>query len=222
MSDEGPAYLRPYQQAVDAHGARFEALLWNRPETQLVRFEALVSMLDLEGTALADMGCGRADLGLYLRDQRVGYARYIGVEGVRELCEASRARAKSEGLERCEFCELDFVADESVFEKLAKDGGAQVFLFSGSLNTLAQADAVAVLERAWDAIKNSPTGGGAIAFNFLSDRHADARRRNEDTGPAKRFDTLALLDWAMRRTPLVRFRQDYLGGHDAAIAMFKA
>ncbi len=49
----------------------------------------------------------------------------------------------------------------------------------------------------------------------------DPSRTDENTGPAKRFDTLAMLDWAMTRTPLVRFRQDYLGGHDAAITMLR-
>jgi len=214
---EGPAYLRPYQEAVDAHGPRFEALLWNRPETQLTRFDALVSMLDLDAKTIADMGCGRADLAVFLKDRGIGYGRYIGVEGVAELCDASRKRAEDEGLERCEFQELDFVAGEGVFDRLAKQSGAQVLAFSGSLNTLAQADAQRVLDHAWASIASTP--GGALAFNFLSDRHGDPSRRDEDTGPARRFDTMALLDWAMRKTPLVRFRQDYLGGHDAAIAM---
>ncbi len=219
MSDR-PAYLRPYQEAVDAHGPRFEALLWNRPETQLVRFEALVSMLDLDAKTLADMGCGRADLAIFLRDRRVGYGRYVGVEGVKELCEASRARAASEGLERCVFRQIDFVADTEAFATLVRDDGVQAFAFSGSLNTLEQPGALAVLERAWDTLGQTP--GGALAFNFLSDRHGDPARTDENTGPARRFDTLAMLDWAMTRTPLVRFRQDYLGGHDAAIAMVRA
>lgn len=218
MSDR-PAYLRPYQDAVDAFGPRFEALLWNRPETQLVRFEALVSMLDLDGRTLADMGCGRADLAVYLRDQGVGYGAYVGVEGVNELSLASERRAKSEGLERCSFRGYDFVADEGAFDRLVSEDHAQAFVFSGSLNTLQQAEAQRVLERAWDALASTP--GGSLAFNFLSDRHGDASRADEDTGPAKRFDTLSMLEWAMERTPLVRFRQDYLGGHDAAVAMIK-
>ena len=43
----------------------------------------------------------------------------------------------------------------------------------------------------------------------------------KDTGVATRFDTLDWLDWALRTTPNVRFRQDYLQGHDATIAMLK-
>ena len=216
---EPPAYLRPYQDAVRDHGPRFEALLWNRPETQQVRFEALISMLELEGRTLADLGCGRADLAAHLARRGVKYGRYVGVEGVGELLEACRARAREEGLEGCAFHGWDFVADEGVFERLVRDEGAEVFVFSGSLNTLEQAEAQRVLRRAWEALGQTP--GGALAFNFLSDRHGDASRASEDTGPARRFDTLAMLDWAMRSTPLVRFRQDYLGGHDAAIVMIR-
>ncbi|MFI4897030.1 MAG: hypothetical protein ACIARR_04310 [Phycisphaerales bacterium JB059] len=216
MSDR-PAYLRPYQEAVEAFGPRFEALLWNRPETQRVRFEALVSMLELEGRTLADLGCGRADLAAFLRDRGIAYGRYLGVEGVHELCEACRVWARVEGLRDCVFHERDFVADERVFGHLVRDGGASVLVFSGSLNTLDPAHARRVLDRAWDAVRAVP--GGTLAFNFLSDRHGDPTRTDEDTGPARRFDTLALLDWAMRSTPRVRFRQDYLQGHDAAIVM---
>ena len=117
---ERPEYLRPYEEAVEAHGPRFEALLWNRPETQLVRFEALVSMLELEGRTVADLGCGRADLAAFLRDRAVAYARYLGVEGVHELCEACRARAQRESLPNCVFHERDFVADERAFDHLVR------------------------------------------------------------------------------------------------------
>jgi hypothetical protein len=56
-------------------------------------------------------------------------------------------------------------------------------------------------------------------FNFLSDRCAEHLRRQDPT-PARRFDTHAMLDWALHRCTSVRFRQDYLPhGHDATIAM---
>ena len=220
MTDARPAYLRPYQDAVDAHGPRFEALLWNRPETQQVRFEALLSMLELDGRTIADLGCGRADLAAHMTAHGVAYGRYLGVEGVTELCEACRTRARDEGLRDCVFHERDFVADERVFGHLVRDGGASVLLFSGSLNTLEHSAAQVVLQRAWNALEG--VRGGALAFNFLSDRHGDPFRTDENTGPAKRFDTLAMLDWAMKKTPLVRFRQDYLSGHDAAVVMIRA
>ena len=82
-----------------------------------------------------------------------------------------------------------------------------VIVFSGSLNTLPQARAEQTLESAWAATAE------ALVFNFLSDR--TGRPPKPESGPARRFDSLALLRWAMDRTPLVRFRQDYLKGNDA-------
>ena len=41
------------------------------------------------------------------------------------------------------------------------------------------------------------------------------------TEPAHRFDTAGMVSWALERTPGVWFRHDYLGGHDATIAMVK-
>jgi len=208
-----PEYLRPYCEAVGRHGPCFKALLWNAPETQRRRFKAIVQMAPLEGRVVADMGCGRADLAAYLRERGVGYARYIGVEGVAELLSASRERAAAEALPACDFLALDFVADKAAFETLARDDGVQVFVFSGSLNTLRQRDARRVLDRAWEAVRRVP--GGALVFNFLSDR-----RRRGEAGPAHRFDAACMAEFALERTARIRLRTDYLDGHDATIAMF--
>ena len=60
-----------------------------------------------------------------------------------------------------------------------------------------------------------------VVFNFLSNRpHREWDGR--DLTPARRYDTVDWLDWAMGRTPLVRFSQAYYRGHDATIAMFKS
>ena len=79
-------------------------------------------------------------------------------------------------------------------------------------------DAEAVLGRAWEAVSRSQSGqrGGQLVFNFLSDR---ARRKNESTGPAHRYDPARLVSWALDRTPLVVLRHDYWGGHDATVWM---
>ncbi len=209
----GPEYLRPYQEAVDRLGPGFEALLWNAPETQRRRFRAINTMVKLAGRVVADMGCGRADLAAYLRERGVAYARYVGIEGVAGLLEASRARATSESLPGCEFLAIDFVADESAFETLVRNHGVEVIAFSGSLNTLRQKDAQRVLDRAWDAVSRVP--GGVLVFNFLSDRHES----KGETGPAHRFKTDKMIARALDKTPMIRVRTDYLSGHDATIAM---
>jgi SAM-dependent methyltransferase len=181
-------------------------------------------MIDLTGRVIADIGCGRSDFLVHLSCQGVQYGRYIGVDGLQEMIEFSRERVKQDKLEEAVFRHADFAHDESLFRSLVKEG-AEVFAFSGSLNTFKQNEALEVLERAWTALPDSEragTGkpsGASLVFNFLA---ASAKGTSDDpTGPAHRFDTGAMLAWALGRTPRVALRTDYFPkGHDATIAMF--
>lgn len=104
----------------------------------------------------------------------------------------------------------------------ALGGGGEIFVFSGSLNTLDQVMALRVLERAWNALVPGGQGegrpGAGMIFNFLSGACGN-KWRGVDTGPAKRFDPRAMMDFALGRSAKVAFRQDYLDGHDATILM---
>lgn len=204
MSD---AYLDPYREAVDRFGATFDATLWNSREFQRLRFEVLRGLVDLEGLTLLDAGCGLGDLCEHLHERNVQLARYVGVDGVPEIVSAAQQR----GLPRAEFHCRDFVADDEALRL----GEPDIIFFSGSLNTLPEETARRVAQRAWEAARRG------IVFNFLSSR-ASAPWRERDTGPARRFDTLDWLDWALGATSQVQFRQDYLAGHDATIGMFRA
>ncbi len=209
---------QPYRDAVTRFGPRFESLLWNSTDGQLARFDAIIDALETRDAVIADIGCGLGDLAERL-DERTADARpalYLGVDALPELLEEAGARDAGP-IER-RYLHADFGQDAELFEHLVARENASILIFSGSLNTFEQAEAVAVLERAWAALKAGPVDRPRqLAFNFLSDRHH--RRRPNPTGPAKRFDTLALLDWALERTPMVRFRQDYLRGHDALVVM---
>lgn len=216
-SGETPAYLKPYEEAVRAIGPRFESLLWRNEDMQRTRLEVLSELIGPAGRVVCDLGCGRADLLAIWNETSVKYKGYVGVEGVDELRAACEDRAKGAGWARWSFVHADFVADGDLFVRLVREHGVDAVLCSGSLNTLAQSDAERVLGRAWDALREKP--GATLAFNFLSDRGATKRRAGENLGPASRYDTHRLLGWALDRSPLVRFRQDYLGGHDASIAM---
>jgi len=216
--------LDPYKEAVEQHGTRFEALLWNSREFQIARFDVIASMVDLTGRVVADIGCGRADFLAHLAGSGVQYGAYIGVDGLKELVDFSRDRAAQENLEEATFICADFARDERLFKNLVKQG-AEVFTFSGSLNTFKQDEALQTLDRAWTALpsaKHAGTGkptGAALVFNFLA---ASAKGTTDDpSGPAHRFDTTAMLAWALDRTPRAALRTDYFPkGHDATIAMF--
>jgi hypothetical protein len=224
-----PEYLDPYRRAVEEIGTRFEALLWRSREFQERRFAVLLEaaacgltpggspsgLASLEGRVIADLGCGRADLAIWIHGVGLRYGGYLGVEAIPELAEASRVRLRSERIPKAEVIEADFAADEGLFARLIREHGAELLLFSGSLNTFRQDGAERVITTAFDAM----VPGGAVVFNFLSDRCAVPP--SDDTGPARRFDTLAMLDLAATLTPRFVLRHDYLNGHDATIALFK-
>lgn len=209
-----PDYLKPYADATRDAGPSFEALLWHSPEAQRTRFDVAIDTCNLRGRVVADIGCGLADFAARLTERGIEYGRCIGVEGVPGLAQGARDRVARDQLEECVIIEGDFVADERLFATLTRDHGVEVLTFSGSLNTLKEQHAVAVLDRAWDAVAG--VRGGQLVFNFLSSKTG---RPPSDTGPANRFDPVALTAWALGRTPLVTLRHDYWQGHDATIRM---
>ena len=104
--------MQPYREAVERHGAGFEATLWNSPEAQVLRFDVMIGLMDLEGCAVLDVGCGQGDLAARLLERRVPFARYVGVDALAEMIEAARLRR----LDRCEFVCRDAVADPTVLK----------------------------------------------------------------------------------------------------------
>lgn len=203
-------YLDPYRKAVDRFGPGFEATLWLSREKQALRFAVIASMVDLAERVVVDAGCALGDFAAFMATEGIRPRAYIGLEGVAELVDEARER----GLPGARFELSDFVADSKAFEECVPAGIApEIVVFSGSLNTLEQERALEVLGRAWDACEE------AVVFNFLSRSHRPPGRC--DPGPAKRFDPVEVLAWALKRTPRVILRQDYMGGHDATVAMLK-
>jgi len=201
-------YLDPYRDAVDRFGPSFEATLWANERFQTTRFQVFCSLFDFTDATIIDAGAGDGAFARYLHEQGIRFGRYLGLEAMPEMVDRANELAPPNAASAV----ADFASDPSAF---AIDGRApSVIVFSGSLNTFTQRLATETLAHAWRA------ASGAVLFNFLSTRTHRARA-SDDTGPANRFDPLALLDWAMTESPSVALRQDYLKGHDATIAMFK-
>jgi SAM-dependent methyltransferase len=207
-----PPYLEHYRELVDRVGAAFEATGWRNREFQTERFRVMAEMVDFSGMRVLDAGAGRADFAEYLLERGVGFDSMVALDAMPEMVEAIRGRK----LDRVEAALGDFASEPDAFTRF---GEVDAIVFSGSLNTLDEDHALAVLERAWDAVGGGDgEGAGALVFNFLSDR-APGAMRGRPTEPARRFSPVRLVDWALDKTPGVRFRHDYLGGHDATIAM---
>jgi hypothetical protein len=147
-----PSYLTPYRRAVERFGGTFQALLWASPRTQAMRFEAARRLVDFEGQIIADIGCGRADLLDYLLDRRIEPAGYIGIEAVEALAEAAEHKHHP----RCTILRADVVREPARLFV-----GADVVLFSGSLNTMDALTCHATLRHAFRAATHT------LLFNFL-------------------------------------------------------
>ncbi len=200
-------YLDPYRRSQRRHGTAFEVTLWASPHTQRLRFDVMTQMCFFAGKRILDAGCSRGDFAAYLIERDIPFAAYTGIDALCEVIEFAQTR----NLPRTHFLCGDFVCDTA----LLATGNPQVIAISGSLNTMSDEHLFAVLDAAWS------TATETLIFNFLSDRHVPRVHVRED-GPARRFDTMRMLDWATARTPYVNFRQDYFtGGHDATILMRK-
>ncbi|MHC4775868.1 MAG: class I SAM-dependent methyltransferase, partial [Planctomycetota bacterium] len=90
MADRGnKAYLQPYRQAVERHGPGFEATLWHSVEAQVLRFDIMIGLVDLEGRSVLDAGCGQGDFAARLLERGVPFARFVGVDALAEMVEAA-------------------------------------------------------------------------------------------------------------------------------------
>ncbi len=202
-------HLQPYVDAMAAHGPSFDATLWRDPHAQQTRFEVALGMLPCGGLRVADLGCGLGDLAAHLADQRPLPAAYLGVDAQQQMVDAARSAAPT-AFDVC-YEVVNLAQEDGVVPAWRPD----VCIVSGTLNTMPQGLAMEVVLRAF---KSSRVG---VVFNFLSDRPHE-RFSGADTAPASRFATVDVLDRCLQATPRVRFRQDYLDGHDATIAMVHA
>lgn len=194
-----PFYLYPYVEARQQGAKGFDALLWASKEGQRIRFEAIARNCPLAEKKILDAGCGQADLMGFLLERGVLPARYTGMD----MVPASLRTARRRKYPRCEIVAADFVSEP---ERLKV--GADVVIFSGSLNTLSRPRFYRTLRAAWEA------AGEWLVFNFLSSRNWCG----EDW-----------LTWHRRRTVLAfcrslggepRFDEGYLDG-DCTVAVRK-
>ncbi|MDB5332641.1 MAG: hypothetical protein JWP03_3792 [Phycisphaerales bacterium] len=190
MSAAGEPYLQPYLRAAQKYGAGFPALLWASPRTQRARFEAICQSYSPAGRSVLDAGCGRGDYLTFLIDRGVTPADYIGIEAVGDLANVAEAQHPDATILRADF----------VREPARLFVGADVVVFSGSLNTIEGPAFFETIRRAYDA------AGEALVFNFLSSSFLAGQEYLFWHSPQdiERFARGFCAD--------VRLREDYLAG----------
>ena len=204
QSDPSSTHLEPYRKALDRFGAGFRATLWASREAQHLRFDVMTGMADFEDRRIIDVGCGLGDFAAHLLDRRIRYRSFIGIDAFSEMIDQARQRE----LANARFEAIDLVAKP---DRLA-DFPADFVCISGTLNTMDDETARGLIRSCFEHAEE------AVIFNFLSDRPHD-RWKGRDLTPARRFDTVAWIDWALSLSSRVVFAQDYLDGHDATICI---
>lgn len=186
-------YLMPYLRAAEKHGGGFPSLLWASPQTQAARFDAIQRLGRPDGKSVLDVGCGRADFLDFLLDRDVRPADYVGVEAVEEL--AAAAEAKRRRMKQVRVLRADFVR-----EPLRLFVGADLVVFSGSLNTLEDAAFYTTVRRAFDACAE------AVVFNFLCNPYLAGAEYLRWRRPAD------VLSFVRQLSPRAETLDDYLHG----------
>ena len=200
MPDQGEAaYLQPYLRAAERWGAGFQALLWASTKTQRARFDAVRRIHPLGGKSVLDAGCGRADLMGFLVERNTTPADYVGLEAVETLAAAAEQR----NYPNARILRADFVREPGRLFV-----GADVIVFSGSLNTMDPALFYRTLGRAYDAAAE------AVVFNYLASPNLAGRdflvwHREQE-----------VMSFANRTAHEARVLADYLPG-DVTVAMIK-
>lgn len=197
-------YLKPYREAVARFGPGFAATLWRDRDAQSLRFDVMLDLVNLDDAIIVDAGCGTGDLAAHLLDRSAAFSQYVGIDALTEMIDLARSR----DLARSTFVVADILSDVDVFNRHQPD----VICFSGTLNTMEESAARELVARAFHAAAQG------VIFNFLSDRPHQRWAANDLT-PARRFNTIDWLEWAMTQTSRLSFTQAYLDGHDATILM---
>jgi SAM-dependent methyltransferase len=170
----------------------------------------MIELGGLAGGIILDAGCGDGALARHLIERGVPFEQYVGIDALEPMiAEAGRhdlgPRQK----------DVRFIADDLLARPEIMAGHRPDFVcISGTLNTMDESAARRLVKAAFDA------SAQAVLFNFLSDR-CHPRWVGRDLYPARRFDTMAWLDWALGLTSRVTFSQSYMDGHDATVVMAK-
>ena len=148
-----PDYLAPYHAAVRKHGGGFRSLLWDSQKSQAARFNVMSDLCRFAGKSILDVGCGRADLLDFLLARGIEPDHYTGLEAVEALADAASQKQRPNRL----IVRADFIAQPARLFV-----GADIIVFSGSLNMLESAVFYTTLRTAYEAAVEE------VAFNFLA------------------------------------------------------
>ncbi|HWC12709.1 MAG TPA: methyltransferase domain-containing protein [Acidimicrobiales bacterium] len=185
---------RLYGKALEQHGQSAMAVGWRTEESQRLRFEKLLSVVDPrcgDRIDVNDLGCGYGALLSFLEERQVPIGTFFGYDISEEMLTVARKRASTAGSE--------FIASSRVTQR------ADYSFASGIFNVKLDCD-----DRSWtsyveDVIRNlAEQSRVGFAFNLLS-TYSDYQEQHLFYG-----DPLHWFDWCKRNVaPWVTLLHDY-------------
>lgn len=137
-----------YNEVLQRHGVSAQGVHWSSQESQYKRFETLLEMIDIaEEETVVDVGCGFAELYLYMQEKGSLPRSYIGLEVMESMVEEARNRVD------CEIRVCDVL-----YDPLPE---ADYYICSGAMNILTRDETLAFITRCLNASRKG------FVFNML-------------------------------------------------------
>ncbi len=185
---------RLYGKSLEQHGPSAMGVGWRTEESQRLRFEKLLTVVDRPDGGwvdVNDLGCGYGAFLSFLEEQQVPIGTFFGYDISEEMLTVARSRATA--------ARSEFIASSRVTER------ADYSFASGIFNVKLDCDDQSWTSYVEDVIRNLADHSRAgLAFNLLS-TYSDYQEDHLFYG-----DPLHWFDWCKRNiSPWVTLLHDY-------------
>ncbi len=136
-----------YTAAIKKYGESPKGVHWNSAHSQQKRFEVLLSCIEDKDFSIVDAGCGFGDLYNYLKQNRVPFTSYTGLDLSPSMVKIAKEKTGCEIVE-CDICR----------EELPQ---ADYYLCSGAMNILSRFDTYLFIRNCYEACSQG------FVFNLL-------------------------------------------------------
>jgi len=183
------------------------SVVWSSRENQLIRFQALCEIANLDNTSILDVGSGLSDLYFYLKNTQNKNIRYTGVEiSSNHVIEAKK-----------KYPEIEIINADFLYHNFDKT--YDYVIASGSFN-IEMPDHDSYLKTVINKMYQLANLG--VAFNLPSSYSylVQENYQFESGIKIKYVDPKTTFDYCKSLTPYVTLRHDYFV-HDFTIYMYR-
>ncbi len=181
-----------YHKGIEEHGLTPQGLRWHSQDSQLVRFDQILSLLPSNTASVVDAGCGFGDFFDYLHAHGRETIQYTGLDSLDVMVAEARKRT-GQVIYLC-----DIVSDSLV--------EGDFYVCSGALNILEKNESYRFIERCYNASSRG------LIFNFLE---------GEERSKTYNYLTAANIEKLGKRLNVrIVFRRGYYDS-DCTVAFYK-